>query len=162
MIRYWYHAFDSYTCSRSIPKNEQQYFIIRPSHIYYNSEMSLGRLHTLFIEEPLALSNLAFPFTISTDFSSMENEKGENSSRFKMGNSAQERGLPYVPDCYVVPPSCEPRDALDSNTKIVPTIDVSRLKAGDDERRGVIQELSFACRNFGFFQVSYFTSYVTS
>nr|AAR13692.1 Fe2+ dioxygenase-like protein [Brassica oleracea] len=83
----------------------------------------------------------------------MENEKGESSSIFKMGNSAQERSLPYVPDCYAVPPSYEPRDALDSNFEIVPTIDISRLKGSDDERRGVIQELSSACQLFGFFQV---------
>lgn len=84
----------------------------------------------------------------------MENDKGENSSTFKMGNSAQERSLPYVPDCYVVPPSCEPRDALNSNSEVVPTIDISRLRSGNDERRGVIQELSLACQQFGFFQVS--------
>uniref|UniRef100_A0A0D3EH58 Non-haem dioxygenase N-terminal domain-containing protein n=1 Tax=Brassica oleracea var. oleracea TaxID=109376 RepID=A0A0D3EH58_BRAOL len=83
----------------------------------------------------------------------MENEKGESSSIFKMGNSAQERSLPYVPDCYAVPPSYEPRDALDSNFEIVPTIDISRLKGSDDERRGVIQELSSACQLFGFFQI---------
>uniref|UniRef100_M4CYG1 Fe2OG dioxygenase domain-containing protein n=1 Tax=Brassica campestris TaxID=3711 RepID=M4CYG1_BRACM len=82
----------------------------------------------------------------------MENEKGESSSTFKMDNSAQERSLPYVPDCYAVPPSYEPRDALDSNSEIVPTIDISRLKSSDDERRGVIQELSSACQRFGFFQ----------
>lgn len=87
----------------------------------------------------------------------MENEKGENSSTFKMGNSAQERSLPYVPDCYIVPPCYEPTYALNSNSEILPTIDVSRLRGGDDERRGVIQELSLACQNLGFFQVSYFT-----
>ena len=89
----------------------------------------------------------------------MENEKGESSSIFKMGNSGQERSLPYVPDCYAVPPSYEPRDALDSNFEIVPTIDISRLKGSDDERRGVIQELSSACQLFGFFQVRYIFSY---
>ncbi|KAG7601511.1 Non-hem dioxygenase N-terminal domain [Arabidopsis thaliana x Arabidopsis arenosa] len=62
-------------------------------------------------------------------------EKGEDSSTFKMGNSAQERSLPFVPDCYVVPPSSKP---CDSNSGIVPTIDVSRLKGGDDERRGIV------------------------
>ncbi|KFK25135.1 hypothetical protein AALP_AA8G070500 [Arabis alpina] len=70
-----------------------------------------------------------------------------------MGNSAQERSLPYVPDCYVVPPSCEPRDVLNSNSEIVPTIDISRLRSGDVERREVIQELSLACQQFGFFQM---------
>lgn len=81
-------------------------------------------------------------------------EKGENPSTFKMGNSAQERSLPYVPDCYVVQPSCEP---CDSNSEVVPTIDISRLKGGDDERRGVIRELRLACQHLGFFQVCYFT-----
>lgn len=84
----------------------------------------------------------------------MENEKGASSSTFKMGNSAQERSLPYVPDCYVVPSSYEPRDALDSKSESVPTIDISRLNGSDDERREVIQELRLACQFFGFFQVS--------
>ncbi|CAF1880699.1 hypothetical protein Bca4012_047532 [Brassica carinata] len=83
----------------------------------------------------------------------MENEKGASSSTFKMGNSAQERSLPYVPDCYAVPPSYEPRDALDSKSESVPTIDISRLKGSDDERRGVIQEIRLACQSFGFFQI---------
>ncbi|XP_010456433.1 PREDICTED: protein DOWNY MILDEW RESISTANCE 6-like [Camelina sativa] len=77
-------------------------------------------------------------------------EKGEDSSTFEMGNSAQERSLPYVPDCYVVPPSCQP---CDSDSEIVPTIDVSRLKGADDERREVIRELSLACQHLGFFLI---------
>ncbi|CAN8256934.1 unnamed protein product [Cochlearia groenlandica] len=83
-------------------------------------------------------------------------EKGtEKPSTFKMGNSAQERGLPYVPDCYVVPPSCEPRDALgsDSENHVPTTIDVSKLRGNNVERQEAIQELSVACQRLGFFQI---------
>ncbi|XP_008375814.3 LOW QUALITY PROTEIN: flavanone 3-dioxygenase 3 [Malus domestica] len=79
----------------------------------------------------------------------MDDEK--SSSSFSMGKSAQERGLPYVPECYVIPTSHRPSDSMDVAT--VPTIDFGRLKQGPDERKLVIEEIRTACRQLGFFQI---------
>nr|AGT21478.1 KUOX1-like [Tarenaya spinosa] len=84
----------------------------------------------------------------------MKNEKGASSSEFSMGNTAQERGLPYVPDCYVVPPPCRPENSeSESESSTIPRIDVSRLMTDGEERRQVVEELAMACRRLGFFQI---------
>ncbi|KAL6127919.1 hypothetical protein ACLB2K_071280 [Fragaria x ananassa] len=74
------------------------------------------------------------------------------SSSFPMGKTAQETGLPYVPECYVIPTSH--RDSVTLEVANVPTIDFGKLKQGSDEKRAtVIQEIRTACRQLGFFQI---------
>ncbi|XWS60148.1 hypothetical protein CRYUN_Cryun07bG0009700 [Craigia yunnanensis] len=75
----------------------------------------------------------------------------ENSSSFTTGNSAQENGLPYVPQCYLVSPSN--RSSLDTEKAHVPTIDMAGLRQNDSESSVAIKELGDACRRGGFFQV---------
>ncbi|KAH9610145.1 hypothetical protein KSS87_003457 [Heliosperma pusillum] len=69
----------------------------------------------------------------------------------KTGQSAQERGLSHVPDCYEVPVSQRP--TLDSPIANVPVIDVAGLRMGPAQRSTVINSIGKACRRFGFFQV---------
>ena len=76
----------------------------------------------------------------------------ENSSSFTIGNGAQLKGLPYVPQCYLVSPSN--RSSLDTEKAQVPTIDMTGLRQNDSERSVTIKELGNACRRGGFFQVS--------
>lgn len=77
----------------------------------------------------------------------------QNSSSFTIGNTAQEKGLPYVPQYYVVSPSNV--SSLHSTEKAqVPTINMARLRQNDNKGRSVdIKELGDACRRGGFFQV---------
>ncbi|XP_070681916.1 flavanone 3-dioxygenase 3-like [Malus domestica] len=76
---------------------------------------------------------------------------GKSLSSFSMGKSAQEKGLPYVPECYVIPTS--QRASLTPDVVTVPTIDFGRLKKGPDERALVIGDVRTACRQLGFFQI---------
>lgn len=78
----------------------------------------------------------------------------ENSSSFSTGNSAQERGLSYVPQCYVVPTMHRPSLALKDAG--VPVIDMAELRNGSAAKSRVIQEIKEACSRLGFFQVSFF------
>ncbi|KAK6275785.1 hypothetical protein POUND7_005494 [Theobroma cacao] len=52
----------------------------------------------------------------------------ENSSSFTIGNFAQEKGLPYVPKCYVVSPSNRSSLDLVPEKAQVPTIDIEVRK----------------------------------
>ncbi|CAB4301610.1 unnamed protein product [Prunus armeniaca] len=80
----------------------------------------------------------------------MDDDKSCSSS-FSTGKSAQERGLSYVPGCYVIPTSHRP--SLTPDVANVPIIDFGKLKQGSHERAIVIQEIRTACRQLGFFQI---------
>lgn len=73
-------------------------------------------------------------------------------SKFSMGKTKQDEGLPRVPECSLVPQSYQP--GLDCETAEVPTIDLSRLKQNPVQRSPVVESIGNACRRFGFFQVS--------
>ncbi|OMO94804.1 Oxoglutarate/iron-dependent dioxygenase [Corchorus capsularis] len=76
----------------------------------------------------------------------------KDSCSFSIGDTAQEKGLPYVPQRYVVSPSN--RSSLNPEKAQVPTIDMARLRQNDDEIRSMaIKELGDICRHGGFFQV---------
>ncbi|OMO68554.1 hypothetical protein COLO4_29588 [Corchorus olitorius] len=76
----------------------------------------------------------------------------EDSCSFYIGDTAQEKGLSYVPQRYVVSPSN--RSSLNPEKAEVPTIDMARLRQNDDEKGSMaIKELSDICRHVGFFQV---------
>lgn len=78
---------------------------------------------------------------------------GESSCSLSMGKSAQERGLPYVSDCYVNQIS----HRLSSHPKIahVPVIDLAGLRRGSAQQSIVIQEIGNACHRVSFFQVCF-------
>ncbi|OMO52248.1 Oxoglutarate/iron-dependent dioxygenase [Corchorus olitorius] len=74
------------------------------------------------------------------------------SCSFSIGDIAQEKGLPYVPQRYVVSPSN--RSSLNPHKAEVPTIDMVRLRQNDGEQRSMtIKELGDICRHGGFFQL---------
>ncbi|OMO93922.1 hypothetical protein COLO4_16622 [Corchorus olitorius] len=76
----------------------------------------------------------------------------EDPCSFSIGDTAQEKGLSYVPQRYVVSPSN--RSSLNPEKAEVPTIDMACLRQNDDEKRSMaIKELSDICRHVGFFQV---------
>ncbi|KAJ4706522.1 2-oxoglutarate (2OG) and Fe(II)-dependent oxygenase superfamily protein [Melia azedarach] len=79
----------------------------------------------------------------------MDNE--QISGSFTIGNSAQERGLSYVPECYKVPSSHRP--SLAPEIANIPIIDLAKLRQGDEQRLMLTQEIGNACRRMGFFQV---------
>ncbi|XVF54886.1 hypothetical protein PTKIN_Ptkin05aG0216700 [Pterospermum kingtungense] len=74
-----------------------------------------------------------------------------SSSTFTFGNTAQEKGLSYVPKCYVV--SASNRSSLDNEKAQVPTIDMAKLRQNGSECSFAIKELADACRHGGFFQI---------
>ncbi|KAI3911902.1 hypothetical protein MKW92_039638 [Papaver armeniacum] len=78
-------------------------------------------------------------------------DHGHN-DEFSIGKSAQERGLPYVPDCYVIPPSQRP-DENTRTSKDVPVIDISGLHSTPHDRSLVVKDIGVACRQKGFFQI---------
>ncbi|KAB2020191.1 hypothetical protein ES319_D07G051100v1 [Gossypium barbadense] len=75
----------------------------------------------------------------------------KNPSSFTIGNTAQEKGLDYVPECYVVSPSKSSSSGTEKAR--IPTIDMSRLRMNGNKRSIAIEELGEACRHRGFFQV---------
>ncbi|XVF49439.1 hypothetical protein PTKIN_Ptkin04bG0012100 [Pterospermum kingtungense] len=75
----------------------------------------------------------------------------ENSSSFTIGSTKQEKGLPYVPQCYPFSPS--DRSSLGSEKAQVPTIDMAKLRQDHNERSMAVKELGDARRRGGFFQV---------
>ncbi|KAK9913962.1 hypothetical protein M0R45_037761 [Rubus argutus] len=82
----------------------------------------------------------------------MGDQDESSSSSFSMGKSAQERGLSYVPECYVIPTSHRAR--LTPQVAPVPIIDFGKFKRGSDQERAVvIQEIRTACRQLGFFNI---------
>ncbi|GMI95372.1 KAR-UP oxidoreductase 1 [Hibiscus trionum] len=72
-------------------------------------------------------------------------------SSFTIGNTAQEKGFDYVPECYVVSHS----KASNSDVKEarVPIIDMTPLRKYGSERSVAVKELGEACGRRGFFQV---------
>lgn len=77
----------------------------------------------------------------------MENED----SRFHIGQSAQERSMSHVPECYVLSPPQPPGKASESET--VPTIDMGALRGTAHDRSLAVEDIGKACRETGFFQV---------
>lgn len=73
------------------------------------------------------------------------------SSSFPIGKTAEERGLSYVPGCYMVPPS----HRLESTpaTTNVSVVDLAGLHDAQ-ERARVVKDIGTACERHGFFQVS--------
>lgn len=80
-----------------------------------------------------------------------EDSSNSSNSAFSTGKSAQEKGLPYVPDCYQIPPSNRP--SLSPEIANVPVVDLSGLRQGSEQRSIVVEDIRNACRRFGFFQV---------
>ncbi|KAF5731035.1 oxidoreductase family protein [Tripterygium wilfordii] len=78
-------------------------------------------------------------------------EEEHSSSSFKIGETPQERGFSYVPDCYVIPSSHRPSSAPE--TAFVPTIDWGMLRQDAAQRTSVIKQVGNACRRLGFFQI---------
>lgn len=83
-------------------------------------------------------------------------DDNESSSSFPIGKTAQERGLSYVPKCYIMPPSQRP--SLNSEFSKVPVINLGDTNdiVNDPivERSIIIHDIATACRRNGFFQVS--------
>ncbi|KAG8638533.1 hypothetical protein MANES_14G039700v8 [Manihot esculenta] len=75
----------------------------------------------------------------------------KSSSSFTIGNTAQETGLSYLPDCYVFPPSHRP--SLAPEVANVPIIDFAMLKQNPGQRAQVIRAIGNACRRLGYFQI---------
>lgn len=80
-------------------------------------------------------------------------ESGKYSKSFSTGQSAQEKRLAHVPECYEVPP-CQ-RPSLNSpSAQQVPVIDLTGLRMGPTHRSVVVQSIGQACHRYGFFQVN--------
>ncbi|KAK8586573.1 hypothetical protein V6N13_010162 [Hibiscus sabdariffa] len=75
----------------------------------------------------------------------------EKSRSFMIGNTAQEKGFDYVPECYIVSPPRALSSVIAKDR--VPTIDMTRLRRNGIERSVAVKELGEACRRRGFFQV---------
>ncbi|KAK8680189.1 hypothetical protein V6N13_109141 [Hibiscus sabdariffa] len=75
----------------------------------------------------------------------------EKSSSFTIGNTAQEKGFDYVPECYVVSPPKASSSVIEKAR--VPTIDMTRLRRNGIELAAAVKELGEVCRRRGFFQV---------
>lgn len=79
---------------------------------------------------------------------------GEGSGTFPTGKTAQEKGLSYVPNAYVIPAPHRP--SLSPEIAIVPIIDMASLRSNDSVQRSLaMEELRKACISLGFFQVSF-------
>ncbi|KAK9293036.1 hypothetical protein L1049_021020 [Liquidambar formosana] len=81
----------------------------------------------------------------------MEGDEG-SSSNYSIGRSAQERGLPHVPECYTIPPSH--RASLNPDVADVLVVDLAGLQQDPPQRSIVIDNIGNACRRFGFFQIT--------
>ncbi|KAK9291785.1 hypothetical protein L1049_019735 [Liquidambar formosana] len=77
---------------------------------------------------------------------------GGSSSNYSIGQSAQERGLPLVPECYTIPPSH--RASLNPDVADVPVVDLAGLRQDPAQRSVVIDNVGNACRRFGLFQIT--------
>ncbi|KAK2988917.1 hypothetical protein RJ640_026185 [Escallonia rubra] len=78
----------------------------------------------------------------------MEGE--ESASSFPMGETAQERGLSHVPECYKIPRSERP--SLDPEIANVPVVNLAGLN-DPTERSATIKDIKNACCGNGFFQI---------
>ncbi|KAA0044683.1 protein DOWNY MILDEW RESISTANCE 6 [Cucumis melo var. makuwa] len=77
---------------------------------------------------------------------------GEGSGTFPTGKTAQEKGLSYVPNAYVIPAPHRP--SLSPEIAIVPIIDMASLRSNDSVQRSLaMEELRKACISLGFFQI---------
>lgn len=83
----------------------------------------------------------------------MADDENESSSSFPIGKTAQERGLSYVPKCYMMPPSQRP--SLNSEIANVHVVDLANANEDNPlERSIIVHDIAQACRRNGFFQVS--------
>ncbi|XP_075111271.1 flavanone 3-dioxygenase 3-like isoform X2 [Nicotiana tabacum] len=79
-------------------------------------------------------------------------DDNESSSSFPIGETAQEKGLSYVPKCYMMPPSQRP--SLKSEFANVPMVDLAGMNDDNPLQRSIIiQDIANACRRNGFFHV---------
>ncbi|KAK9283645.1 hypothetical protein L1049_011895 [Liquidambar formosana] len=67
--------------------------------------------------------------------------------------SLSDSGLPEIPDRYVKPPTERPVTIPDSNDVNIPLIDLGGMLGDDNTRAATLDQISDACRNWGFFQV---------
>ncbi|KAF3433203.1 hypothetical protein FNV43_RR24305 [Rhamnella rubrinervis] len=81
----------------------------------------------------------------------MEEDSCNSSNAFSTGKSAQEKGLPCVPDCYQIPPSNHP--SLCPEVANVPVVDLCGLRQGSEQRSIVVDDIRNSCRHLGFFQI---------
>ncbi|CAI9770361.1 unnamed protein product [Fraxinus pennsylvanica] len=92
-----------------------------------------------------------------------EPEKHQEKVMEKMGNSDSsftnamelaQMGISSIPNCYILPPEHRPNISqnLPSSTADLPVIDLSMLE-NPILRELLIEQVSFACKEFGFFQV---------
>ncbi|KAJ8552849.1 hypothetical protein K7X08_020242 [Anisodus acutangulus] len=80
-------------------------------------------------------------------------DDNESSSSFSIGETAQEKGLSYVPKCYMIPPSQRP--SLKSEFANVTVVDLAGMNNDNPLQRSIIiHDISKACRRNGFFQVT--------
>lgn len=81
----------------------------------------------------------------------MGGNDGQDSRSFPMGETAQEMGFDYVPECYKIPTSSRP--SLNPETAILPIIDMNGID-NPVRRNMIVNDISNACKTNGFFQVS--------
>lgn len=79
-------------------------------------------------------------------------ESDDCSQCFSTGQSAQERGLAHVPECYEVPVSERP--SLNSPEAQIPVVDLTGLQLGPTHRPAIVESIRQACQRFGCFQVN--------
>lgn len=77
----------------------------------------------------------------------------DSNSSLSMGKSAQESGLGYVPERYMVPTSLRPSSSREMSYDL-PVVDLAGLTRDSDQRSLVVDAIRDACRHFGFFHVS--------
>ncbi|KAH7855422.1 hypothetical protein Vadar_024657 [Vaccinium darrowii] len=68
-----------------------------------------------------------------------------------MGETAQERGLSHVTQCYVIPKSDRP--SLNPETADVPIVDLMGFGDSSSQRSTIVKDIGNACRYYGFFQI---------
>lgn len=84
----------------------------------------------------------------------------ESSGSFPTGKTAQENGLNYVPNAYVIPAPHRP--SLSPENAIVPIIDMASLTSNNSAQRSLaMEELRKACINPGFFHVKFQATYLS-
>lgn len=67
--------------------------------------------------------------------------------------SLAESGVPVIPERYVKPPSERPKLEITVCGANIPVIDLSGLNRDDQARISTLNQISVACREWGFFQI---------
>lgn len=79
----------------------------------------------------------------------------QTSVDYPTGETAQEIGLPYVPQCYQIPPDHNPLTppSVTDIPAAVPVVDLVGLRGTKEQRDCVVRNIGDACLRMGFFQV---------